>query len=285
MVQLLKIAPFISIVIMINFAGSMNKIKVFLFFSAFFVLQLLSGQNNETWNKKNEKGEKVGQWKGYHKSGKVRYIGQFEKDIPVGVFRYYFETGEVKTVLKYKNRDEAYATHYYQNGEPMAKGKFLNQKKDSTWETYGAHRTLVDRGSYLRGKKYGVWKTYYANGQVSDEVTFEADLEQGTYKKYYSNGTLKQESLYKDGFLEGLSIFYGGNGKKTSKGLYVRGYRNGHWVYYDDKQEVQYVLKYKMGTLLNPEDKITEEEDLSKYKNNRKDVLEFEDLERKITYD
>lgn len=254
------------------------------------VLTILSfsgfSQSSEKWNQKDANGLKSGNWRGLHKNGKLRYIGQFSKDEPYGVFKYYFNTGELQTVLKYVNPKEAYATHFYITGEPMASGKFIDKQKDSIWVFFDMKGKRMEDGQYLNGRKFGVWRTYYNSGEVSSEVPLEADLEQGSYKAYYPDGSLKQESIYKDGFLNGLTTHYSSNGKKTVKGLYVRGQRDGHWVFYDDKQQVKRVQKYDMGKLLNPEVlEGLQEDDLELYRNNRKDVLEFDDLRGRIKYE
>lgn len=247
-------------------------------------VNLVYAQSDSLWNQTNKNEQKVGQWRAYHPNGNLRYQGQFKEGKPFDVFRYYFSNGDLQSVLKFKNDTETYATHYYQNGDMMAAGKYVNEIKDSVWVAYGEDNVVVEKGGYIGGKKYGPWKTYYRNGQVAEEIFFENDLENGSLKIYFEDGSIKQEATYKDGFLEGLSTFYDVSGNKTLKGKYVKGARDGRWIYYKELLEVEKVLEYDKGRLLNPE---AEQliDDSEEFQQNKKDVLEFEDLNGRIKYE
>lgn len=251
----------------------------------FFSLSHINGQDSTEFNLKNEEGQKIGRWKGYHEDGSLRYKGQFENGQPFGTFRHYFPDGKLQSILMYKTPSVAYVTHYYSTGEKLAKGKYINQKKDSTWLTYGAKNKVVEQGDYDMGKKVGIWKTFYLNGAISAEMNYNNDVKDGSYIMYFENGKVKDESTFVNGKLNGLSTLYDSQGKKVLKGIYKDGVRDKRWIYYDEKQQVEKVLVYENGKLTNPEvlDKI--EEDLEKYKDNRKDVLEFEDLRGRISYE
>ena len=243
------------------------------------------GQSNSEFNLKNDKDQKVGEWKGYHKDGSLRYKGQFENDKPYGTFRHYFTEGKVQSILIYKTPSVAYATHYYSTGEKLAKGKYINQKKDSTWLTYGAKNKVVEQGDYDIGKKTGIWKNFYLSGATSAEVNYYNNIKEGSYILYFENGKVKEESTFARGKLNGLSTLYDSQGKKILKGIYKNGGRDKRWIYYNGKQQVDKVLLYENGKLMNPEELDKIEEDLEKYKSNRKDVLEFEDLRGRISYE
>jgi antitoxin component YwqK of YwqJK toxin-antitoxin module len=170
------------------------------------------------------------------------------------------------------------------NADLMAEGKYLNQIKDSTWISYGENNIKVEEGSYITGRRFGSWRTFYSNGQIAEDIFFENDLENGSYKVFYEDGNIKQEATYESGFLEGLSTNYDASGNKTLKGMYVKGSRDGRWIYYKELLEVDKVLEYDKGRLLNPEAEIIIE-DSDKFRSNVKDVLEYDDLKGKIKYD
>tara|TARA_B100001109_G_C18864333_1_gene476052 strand:- start:8099 stop:8926 length:828 start_codon:yes stop_codon:yes gene_type:complete len=275
---------------MINFVPLM-MIRFSLSVFILFTLQLSLFAQDSTavnWNQLDENGLKVGKWQANYQSGSRRYVGQFENGKPFGVFKYYFPSGELQTVLEYFDREgrQAFATLYYHTGEKMAEGWYLDQKKDSTWKTFGANETILSEGAYYQGEKYGLWKTYYPNGVLAEELYFQNDYEHGPMKTYFDNGKLKQEANFENGFLNGLSIQYDPQGKKIIKGIYYKGARDKNWVYYKDL-EVDKVLEYDKGKLLNPE--VLPETDgdslMNSIRNNRKDYLEFEDLRGKIKYE
>ncbi|MEQ8908580.1 MAG: hypothetical protein RIC95_05280 [Vicingaceae bacterium] len=267
----------------------MKSIKVICFLIGILLTWSIQAQEGEQWNQTNKQGLKVGKWRATHPNGKVRYTGQFKNGKPFDVFKYYFNNGDLKTVMTYDGEEgqRAYATHYYQTGEKMAEGWYFDQKKDSLWKTYGANEVLLSEGAYYDGKKYGLWRTYYNNGNLAEELYYKDDYEHGPLKTYYDNGQLKQEASFENGFFNGLSVTYDPQGKKVLKGIYYKGARDKNWVYYTDEQEVDKVLEYDKGELLNPEviKGINQDSLINSVKNNKKDYLEFEDLRGKIKYE
>ncbi|MBD98942.1 MAG: hypothetical protein CMO34_03790 [Verrucomicrobia bacterium] len=261
----------------------------FLILLFFLGIQFLNGQATtsvEGFNLKNSSGKADGNWRKYHDNGQLRFEGQFKDGIEYGLFRYYDQEGGLKSTLNYLKEGKAMATHYHKNGNIMATGLLVDRKKDSIWNTYSPSGDILEKGAYISGKKYGNWITYFENGQVSEEMFFENDMEEGPFKVYYPDGSLRQEANYVNGFLEGLATFYDAQGNKILKGKYYRGSRNGRWIYYKERLEVEKVLEYDKGNLLNPmENEDLMEDDTDQYKNNRKDFLEFEDLKKRISYD
>ena len=267
---------------MINFATMKGFKFIILFSISILFTNSFFGQE---YNQINTKDQRVGKWRGLHENGKLKYIGQFENGIPTDTFIYYFATGRIQTLLIHKSLSDAYATMFYDTGELMAKGKYVNRKRDSTWLTYGAENLVVEKGNYINGLKEGIWHTFYQDGNVSGEINYVKDLKEGAYILYFIDGDVKEKSTFEKGKLNGLSILYDTNGKKILKGLYKNGNRDKSWVYYKENQEVEKVLLYENGKLTNPEELEKILESVDEYKGNRKDVLEFEDLRSKISYE
>ncbi len=239
-------------------------------------------------NQVDEKGLKTGAWQVTYPSGKLRYTGQFRAGKPFDVFKYYFKNGDLKTVLTYDAEDQhrAYAVHYYQTGEKMAEGWYHDQKKDSLWKTYGANEVVLSEGKYFEGEKFGRWRTFYQNGRLAEEKYFDKDLEIGELKVYFDNGKLSQLGHYKNGFLDGPTVFFDPEGDTLIKGAYYKGARDQDWTYFKNK-EVDRVLQYNKGKLLNPEalPALPQSEKEDSLKQNIKDELEFEDLNGTIKYE
>lgn len=249
------------------------------------VVSISSFSQENLWNQKNPEGEKIGKWRDFYDNGNLRYIGQFKENEPYGTFRNYYPAGKLQVKREFLEPTLSQVTFYYQDGDLMAKGFYLNQEKDSLWQTFGADSNIVSEGNYLKGKKYGIWTIYFPNGKVAEEITYVDDIKNGLYKKYFDNGVLRQEATYVNGLLEGISVFYDPNGLKTLKGKYYRGVRNGKWVYYNEQGVLEKVIEYDMGkNLSEDEDDDIMELNSEQYKDNRKDYLEFEDLKGRIKY-
>tara|TARA_B110000503_G_C7135909_1_gene408774 strand:+ start:443 stop:1237 length:795 start_codon:yes stop_codon:yes gene_type:complete len=249
------------------------------------VSQALLAQEQTELNQKNANGQKDGKWKGYYNDGSVRYVGQFEKDLPFGIFYHYYGDGKLQTKMIYRTPTVVFTSMFYSTGEKLAEGKYINKLKDSTWVTFGAEDKVVEKGDYEMGKKVGVWRTYYLNGETSAEMNYVNDLKDGAYRIFYEDGEVKDSSNFKGGKLNGLSVIYDTDGKKILEGNYFKGEKDKDWIYYGENQKVEKVLKYENGVLKNPEDLKNILENLEKYSGNRKDVLEFEDLRGTINYE
>ena len=76
-------------------------------------------------NKTDASGKKQGLWKKYHPNGMTRYVGKFKDDKPVGVFKYYFDTGKLQVKMTHDG-SESYSVAYYETGEVKAAGKYEN---------------------------------------------------------------------------------------------------------------------------------------------------------------
>lgn len=267
---------------MVNFAF-MKQVKNVLF--TLILSSIAFGGYSQEYNRVNAENKKVGKWRGFHPNGKLKYVGQFENGLPVDTFLIYYALGTLQTFLVYKTPTVAYATLYYDTGEKMASGKYVNKLKDSTWVTYGGNNVIiVEKGNYSMGKKVGKWKTFFDNGKVASEENYVNDIKEGEYVLYFETGEVKDKSTFKNGKLNGLSTLYDTDGDKFFEGIYVDGYKDKEWTYYDDNQKVDKVLIYEDGVLTNPDelDRILENTD--KFKGNRKDALEFEDLRGTIKY-
>jgi antitoxin component YwqK of YwqJK toxin-antitoxin module len=269
-----------------NFAA-MKKVfwLCFLIVSSLCTMQAVA---QEQFNQVDDQGLKKGAWQVTYPDGNLRYTGQFKEGKPFDVFKYYFKTGELKTVLTYDEEVEnrAYAVHYYQTGEKMAEGWYFNKEKDSLWKTFGANEVLLSEGKYYEGKKYGRWRTFYQNGRLAEEKYFDKDIEVGELKVYFDNGKLRQTGFYKNGFLDGPTVFFNPEGDTLIKGFYYKGSRDQNWTYFKNKK-IDRVLQYEKGKLLNPEElpSIPESEKEDSLKQNIKDELEFEDLNGTIKYE
>jgi len=240
---------------------------------------LTEGQTDTLWNQTNAEGEKHGYWKDYYPNGTIRYRGQFQHGEPLDLFKYYFKTGDLKSILRYRSKREAYAKHFYSTGEIMAEGKYLDRKKDSLWINYGANNIKLKEGFFEKGKKQGSWKTFFPDGRIAEEKFYKDDTVEGVYTSYFANGRIKQKATYQKGMMEGKTTFYDSEGNISIIGKYYHDSQDSVWTYYNEDGEVEKVLQYDRGKLLNPE-AVELEIDTSEYI--KKDVLEFEDIRGKI---
>ena len=76
-----------------------------------------------------------------------------------------FPDGKLKTVLTFslpsENGHKARSVSYYKNGHMMARGNYLDEKKDSTWQFFGEFDgALLLEENYTAGVRNGVSRTF-----------------------------------------------------------------------------------------------------------------------------
>ena len=240
-------------------------------FSIIFVLFSLVAFSQDE-NKTDAKGLKQGLWKKYHENGMTRYVGNFKDDKPIGVFKYYYDTGKIQVKMTYFGA-EAYTSVYYETGELKGTGKYVNQKKDSTWTYYDLDGYKTATEFYTKALKDKIWYVYFQDGKIAEEKEYSNDFENGMWNQYYDDGKKKMEAIYTNGALEGKAVYYNSSGKRSVSGYYYHGTRNGVWLYFEeDGNKIKKKEEYDKGRRIdvNKDDVI---EDPDKYKPIEEDFL------------
>lgn len=215
----------------------------------FLVVLMLSGLAgfSQDENKTDAKGQKQGEWKKYHKNGMLRYVGNFINNKPVGEFKNYYETGNLQSKMDHKG-SVSYFIAFYKTGEVQIVGKYINQKRDSTWNFYDVDGYKKSSEFYINGQKNRTSYLYFTNGNIAEEKEFFNDFENGKWITYFENGKKKIEATYENGGLEGKAIYYSSEGKRSIRGFYYHGTRTGVWLIFEaDGNTIKKKEEYKNG--------------------------------------
>lgn len=203
------------------------------------------GQVNQT----DSQGRKQGVWKKPFASSAVfQYVGQFKNNKPYGQFIYYYESGKTKVILDYLTDGKtSYAKMYHESGFMMAKGKYINQLKDSIWVQFDDRGVLSFQETYKLGKLDGQRVVFYepVNGQyrVMEYAYWKNGIQHGEYKKYHPNTKLAEEGNFVDGNKNGDIKHYHANGKLAMIERYQFAVRHGYQIVYDETgKQVGYKL-------------------------------------------
>ncbi len=208
------------------------------------------------WNQTDGAGKKQGYWRKYYPNGELIYRGCFQDDRPVGLMQRFYEDGGLKAELVFSGiSGTARATLYYRNGMPGARGKYTGQLRDSVWSFYSYHTgSLSCLESYNMGKKEGPTIKFYPEGNKAEVLFWKNDRRHGKWEQYYEDSTLRLSSQYKSGEIDGPYRVYNRNRVLLIDGVYRDGKMDGDWMYYDQEGNLQHILKYDNGTILNEEE-------------------------------
>jgi antitoxin component YwqK of YwqJK toxin-antitoxin module len=128
----------------------------------FLVLMGLLASPVHAQNKKDSKGRKQGVWEKYYSDGKTMlYTGQFKDDQPVGEFKYYFESGKIKSIVQHETRERSYAWFYFENEQLLSEGQYMNQKKDSVWRNFNEQGFLVSIETFKNNRLNSRYRVFF----------------------------------------------------------------------------------------------------------------------------
>ena len=225
-------------------------------FSLVFLLTyaMFAQQQSQEINQLDKNGRKTGLWKKYDEGGMIIYEGNFEADLPVGVFKYFYPDGKTKAIMNFSDKGrKSESTTYHYSGKVMSHGYYYQQKKDSLWMFYDMQGTLLKEEFYRQEIKYGSWKTYYPEGQVAEETNWENDLQHGPWIQYYPDGQIKMQGAYDNNEKQGPISYFYPSGRSRITGQYDQSYRMGTWYYMNDSSQVTRIEYYEEGKLVKEE--------------------------------
>jgi antitoxin component YwqK of YwqJK toxin-antitoxin module len=210
------------------------------------------GTKHDSINWVDAKGMKQGKFRKTDKSGKKVYEGMFRNNKPVGTFHYFDEDGAVTAISVFAKDGKSCNTKmFHRNGNVWAKGKYIDEKRDSVWTIYSSDTLLVSRESYLAGKKNGKSITYFPNGGVAEESTWKAGVEEGLWKTYSMEGAVKGEGTYVNNCLEGIVKYYCPDGQIRIQCVYHDCLPHGQWLFYKcGSLKIDHIVVYKNGNLI-----------------------------------
>ena len=80
--------------------------------------------------------------------------------------------------------------YYYQNGNLLSKGEYLNGQRIGAWEFYYPNGNLSSKGEYLNDQKTGPWELYHYNGNLLAKGEYLNDQKTGPWEFYSRKGKL-----------------------------------------------------------------------------------------------
>lgn len=129
--------------------------------------------------------------------------------------------------------------YYYDPGELMVRGHFINGLKEGYWEQYTDEGLLMSKGEYKKGKRDGNWFIVNEYGMSSEEGHYKNGKRDGKWE-FYGAGYADKDYLYcsgtyTDGIQTGIWKYYYENGKLESSGKFNKYKMSvGEWKYYNE---------------------------------------------------
>lgn len=157
------------------------------------------------------------EWKGkavevphiFIEEGDTIEIGQFLCDQRVGDWKVYYPSGKIRKEISFKN-DLLHGPHtfYHENGTVKQKGVFNEGKVEGEYIIYYENGNIKEEGSHANGSHNGPIKFYHSNGQLQTEGAMKDGELHGEVKDYFENGNISTTFTYVNGKRDGRALFY-----------------------------------------------------------------------------
>ena len=191
---------------------------------------------------------KNGRWFGYHPSGVLNSIIEYQAGLRHGLSVVLDSRGGIISQENYSEGKKNGSSRIYADvrgakvlkTHTVYKDDLLHGKKVQ----YTENGKLQAIAEYQNGEKHGKSSWYYSNGNPAIEQNYSKDVLNGSQISYYEDGQVRSEANYVDGKLHGFWTEFHPNGELKVKGTYEHGEKTGKWTYYTEDKKVEKTEKF-----------------------------------------
>ncbi len=191
-----------------------------------------------------ENDKKQGIWKYYYESGEVKSKGAFKDNLKTGEWIFYYEDGKIEQRGKYNNdKPTGLWTWFYTNGNKWREENLVKGIEEGMITEYNKDGIEILKGEYIDGERNGIWN--FNNGDNKEEGAYQDGLQNGIWKAWFSNGKLNYQVNYIQGVPDGKYKLYYENGNIREEGIYSMGSKEKNWNKYDFEGNLYLTITYK----------------------------------------
>jgi len=187
---------------------------------------------------------KVGEWKSYYESGRLKTVTQFKDSDTLEYLTSYFDTSGTKLV---SNGNGTIKENYYSK-KPKLVTTYKNGLKDGVHKSWNANGTVKEEGAYKDGLQTSNWKYYFfVSGKIYQEIGFIEGEKHGFFEEHMPNEIVSIKGNYKHGKKDSIWAYYFEDGQLDMQGNFVTDLQDGHWKYWYPNGKIYYEGDYKTG--------------------------------------
>jgi len=175
-------------------------------------LLIIAGSTVYAQNKTNEEGRRVGYWKitgevdskpGYSPDALIEE-GEYNAGRKVGMWKAYYPSGKIKSEITYAmGRPKGPYKTYYENGQVEEQGSWSLNKNQGKFTRYYENGQVQQSFNFDEtGKRNGPQKYFYENGQLMIEGNWNGGKEDGAVKEYFEDGSVKSVRVFNGGKMD-----------------------------------------------------------------------------------
>ena len=189
-----------------------------------------------------------GEKREYYEEGEIKAIIPFKNSLAEGTYISYYPNGNMEEKYTYVNGQEnGEGFSYYENGKLEEKYFMKNGKLDGEAFAYYPSGKLEVKDFFKDGKKEGESIFYHENGNIKQKSTFKNGKREGDLFIYFPSGKLRQTEKYINGKIEGEVIEYYESGTIKEKAYFINDKQEKEHFFYDEKGKLIKTDIYKNG--------------------------------------
>jgi uncharacterized protein len=209
-------------------------------------------------------GEQDSVFREWNEIGKLSVEGSFKNGKEIGIWEYYYLTGQKKQVeefidtIRYMRQfwmpdslhtqkivdgTGEYLT-FYDTGMEKEWYNYKNGIKNGPFEEFSIYGYLLINGNFQNGEKDSTWNFFYYTGKKEKISNFLNGKLHGDYKYFYDNEQVNVEGHYKNGEKSDLWTWYTKKGTKDMEGYFDKGQQDGNWSFWYETGELRNTGKY-----------------------------------------
>lgn len=167
----------------------------------------------------------------FHSNGKPERDARFKGGAMHGPYVDFWQNGQKKSQGRYVDGKRQGTWEFYFNQYSVAaKGDFKDDRKDGPWNEFYENGELRAQGGYRDGADTGTWRRWGTKGDLLEENScFEANAE-GRFKSFHAANTPKEDYACRKGFPVGPYSKLSPEGEVAERGTFDSlGKRDGTW--------------------------------------------------------
>ncbi len=192
-------------------------------------------------------GLRQGLWKEYYETGELKSKGYYKNSSMINQWKFYFENQEIEIIGKYNNKGKKIGEWqwFYPNGELLMLENWRNGELDGEFFEYGEEGDTITAGNYYMDEEDGDW--YYNNRGMIEKGAYYEGMRTGKWMVWYPDGKVAFDMNFDQDLYDGKYTAYWENGRVKVEGKYEAGIPIGVWLQYDEEGNVQLTTVYKDG--------------------------------------
>lgn len=191
-----------------------------------------------------EDGKKEGLWKNFFEDGELKSEGNFKNNRQVGEWKFFFNGSVPEQIGNFSNGYfDGEWKWFHKNGKPLRVEEYVRGKREGKFLEFNEVGDTVSVGYYVEGEMDGDWMI-----RVGDNIEmgkYVVGLKEGIWKEFYKSGILKSEGTYIQGNPDGKFLIYYENGKLKEEQFYVNGFKEKTWRKFNELGAISLTIAYE----------------------------------------